>query len=90
MSVTPQKYAAGLPVLIRRNFNARHRNLGFPSDDTRGKALTEAINFNELEVVNAPATPTRVGLHRKQTDTSADLGITTAVIIRQRETHRTT
>lgn len=74
------------PIIIGGDFNAKSTLWGYLTSDVRGKNLEQAIEFSHLQLRNEPFTPTRVGLHSSQKDTTPDLTFTTPGIVKTWQT----
>lgn len=85
-----QAQAGGLPILVGGDFNAKHQTWGYAKADSRGRILHDAIEMSALDICNTPETPTRIGLHARQQDTTPDLTLATPGLIRQWDVESTT
>lgn len=60
-------------IIIGGDFNAPHEQWGYKRSHPRGKALKSKSKELGFVSINEPGTPTRIGLHAKQADTTPDL-----------------
>lgn len=77
-------------IVIGGDFNAKSTTWGYDSTDGRGSCLEAAIDDCGLSLLNDPTLATRVGLHRRQKNTSPDLTIATTGVIRTWSPYTTT
>ncbi|KAH6944359.1 hypothetical protein HPB50_002746 [Hyalomma asiaticum] len=78
-----QAQAGSLPIVVGRDFNAKHPSWGYIKADSRGRVLHDAIEMPALDLCNTPETPTRIGLHARQQDTAPDLTLATPGLIKR-------
>lgn len=71
------------PVIIGGDFNARSTLWGYSHSDLRGKLLEQVLEYSPLQLCNEPFTPTRIGLHSSQQDTTPDLTLTTPGVVKK-------
>ncbi|KAG0424057.1 hypothetical protein HPB47_000189, partial [Ixodes persulcatus] len=60
-------------IIIGGDFNAPHKEWGYNRSHSRGKALKSKSKELGFVLINEPGTPTRIGRHAKQADTTPDL-----------------
>ncbi|KAH7969490.1 hypothetical protein HPB52_018843 [Rhipicephalus sanguineus] len=82
--------AGSLPILVGGDFNAKHPTWGYTKADPRGCVFYDVIEMSTLNICNSLDTPTRIGLHAKQQDTTPDLTLASAGLVRQWEVKSTT
>ncbi|KAH7979018.1 hypothetical protein HPB49_007781 [Dermacentor silvarum] len=79
---TLKQTAQNLPLLIGGDFNAHHPAWSASRPNQRGRYLYEAIELSSVEICNTPDTPTRIGLHKSQKDTTPDLTLASPNFVR--------
>ncbi|KAH7968556.1 hypothetical protein HPB52_009586 [Rhipicephalus sanguineus] len=82
--------AGSLPILVGGDFNAKLPTWGYTKADPRGRVFHDVIEMSTLNICNSLDTPTRIGLHAKQQDTTPDLTLASAGLVRQWEVKSTT